>query len=416
MRAADTPDTNDQQIAHNCNAEGDNVMTANTTVLKGGRVIDPARGIDDVRDLVLRDGLVADTLDGNGDGVEIFDATDSIVVPGLVDIHSHFFYGVTSMAVDPRQAFHPKGTVIAVDAGTSGSANFFNLRTFMMEPSDLHLYAFLNIYALGMAAGPGDSFRHIKNARPLDMADVESAAKMISRNPEWLVGVKLLAPGPDRPWFEHTAELVARTRKVAEMTSTRVMLHIDGGAPLDTTIGSLEAGDIVTHAFHGNEPNILDQAGKVRPEALEARDRGVVFDFAPADHHHFSWNVLEAAAEQGFWPDTISTDIANPVKGEADFASMPDCMSMLLHLDMPLPEVVAAATTRPAKSIGREDRHASLAPGRSADVTVLKLVDSPRVFRSMGQGEERTVSRRLIPVATICRGKWLWRNDMGARS
>ncbi|MGE0136888.1 MAG: amidohydrolase family protein [Ilumatobacteraceae bacterium] len=382
-------------------------MSAGTTVIRGGRLIDPSQGVDEHRDLVVRDGVTSDA--AANDGAEEFDASGLIVVPGLVDIHCHFFYGVTSMAVDPRTAFYATGTTVAVDAGTSGAANFINLRSFIMEPSDLHLYAFLNIYVLGMGAGPGDSFRHVKDVDVLDMAKVDSAAKLAKKHNDRIVGLKLLAPHDGRPFLHHTAELLARTREAAELSGTRVMCHIDGGSPLTTILEPLQAGDIVTHAFHSKDPNILDD-GRLRPEVVAARDRGVVFDFAPADHHHFSWRVLEAAAAEGFWPDTISADIANPVRGEDPFAGMTDCMSMLLHIGMPMNEVVSAASTRAAQAIGRGDMHGSLAPGRAADVTVLELIDSPKTYRSMN-GEERMVTQRLVPVATMIGGRWLWRRD-----
>jgi dihydroorotase len=379
------------------------------TLIKNAQLIDPTQRVNAVRDIDIVDGRVAavgESLPAEG-AAAVVDASGLIAVPGLVDIHCHIFYGMTSMAVDPRKALHPFGTAVAVDAGTSGSANFVNLRTFILEPSDLHLYAFLNIYVLGMAGGAGDSFRHIKGVRALDLAQDEVAAKIISRHREWLVGIKLLAPHADRDFFSDTAELLRRCRNAAELSDTRVMVHIDGGSDLSEIFGPLAGGDIVTHAFHNKDPNILGPDGKIRPEALEARSRGVIFDFAPADRHHFSWAVLEAATQQGFWPDTISTDVANPVKGDPPFATMPDCMSMLLHLSMPIEEVVRAATTAPAAAIGKADLHGSLQVGRGADVTLLKLVDEPATFASMGDGEERTVARRFLPAGLMVRGNWL---------
>ena len=121
--------------------------------------------------------------------------------------------------------------------------------------------------------------------------------------------------------------------------------------------------------------------------------------------------MLEAAVKQDFWPDTISTDVANPVRGEDPFATMPDCMSMLLHVGMPLSEVVRASTITPAAAVGLDDQHGSLAVGRAADVTVLELVESPKTFTSMKEGDERTVDRRLVPVATMVAGEWVWKRS-----
>jgi dihydroorotase len=383
------------------------------TVISGGRVIDPAQGVDAVRDLHIAGSEIAGDGGGAAGETSVFDAAGLIVTPGLVDIHTHFFYGMTSMAVDPRTAFAATGVTTAVDAGTSGSANFMNFRTFILEPARLHLYGFLNLYVIGFAAGPGDWPRYIKSMSPLDIALVEPAAKIIARNRDRLVGVKVLAPHQGSELAGQTAELVGRAVAIAESSGTRVMCHIDGGADLSAVLDQLRAGDIITHCYHGKEPCILDGSGQIRPEVTEARQRGVLFDFAPADHHHFSWAVTEAAAAAGFWPDTISTDLANPVKGDPPFASLPDCMSMLLHAGMPLPDVVAAATSRAAAAVGLSDQHGSLAPGRAADLTVLRLTEEPKQYRSMREGESRTVQQRLVPVATMIGGSWFYQADAG---
>jgi dihydroorotase len=408
------------------------------TVISGGRLIDPSQGIDAERDLQIADGKVVGgsvaggsvaggsvaggkvaagvtggSVPGAGSAAEaeVFDAAGLIVTPGLVDIHTHFFYGMTSMAVDPRSAFAETGVTAAVDAGTSGSANFVNFKTFILEPAQLHLYGFLNLYVIGFAAGPGDAPRYLTGMSPLDIALVDPAAKMIARNPDRLVGVKVLAPHAGSPFTAQTAELVGRAVEIATRSQTRVMCHIDGGADLSAVLDQLRAGDIVTHCFQGKDPNILDESNKIRPVVAQARQRGVLFDFAPADHHHFSWAVAAAAAQAGFWPDTISTDMANPVRGEPAFASLPECMSMLLDVGMPLADVVAAATSRAAAAAGLAHRHGSLAVGRAADVTVLKIVEEPKEYRSMRDGETRTVARRLVPVATMIGGTWLWRSS-----
>ena len=154
-------------------------MGPGSAFIKGGHVVDPASGIDSVADVEIRDGkvyAVGPDL-APAAGAEIYDANGCIVTPGLIDIHGHFFYGMTSMAVDPRVAFLPLGTTVAVDGGTSGSANFVNFKTFIMEPSDIHLYAFINIYVLGMAAGAGDSFRLAQGIDRLSVAQTEATAK-----------------------------------------------------------------------------------------------------------------------------------------------------------------------------------------------------------------------------------------------
>jgi dihydroorotase len=384
-----------------------------STYFAGARVIDPSQNLDIEGNVLVTDGQVVSIGESAGPvpGAEIVDASGFVLTPGLVDIHSHFFYGLTSMAVDPRSAFGGSGITAAADAGTSGAANFMNLKTFILEPSRYRLFAFLNLSVLGFAGGPGDSPRYLQGVPPLDLALVEQAAKIISRNREYLVGVKMLAPRLGSPITNLTGEMVRRAVEIAEASGTRVMCHIDGGEPLSTVVGAMRRGDIVTHCYQGKDPNIIGEDGSIRPEILDARARGILFDFAPADSHHFSWSILESAVGQGFWPDTISTDTANPMKGDQPFATMPECMSMFLDMGMPLPEAVAAATSRPAAAIGKQDVVGSLAPGRAADITLLQLADSPKTYKSMREGEARTIERRLLPLATMTGGQWLWTSD-----
>lgn len=384
-----------------------------STYFAGARVIDPSQNLDTEGSVLVVDGQVVSIGESAAPvpGAEVVDTSGLILTPGLVDIHSHFFYGLTSMAVDPRSAFGGSGITAAADAGTSGAANFMNLKTFILEPSRYRLFAFLNLSVLGFAGGPGDSPRYLQGVPPLDLALVEQAAKIISRNREYLVGVKMLAPRLGSPVTGLTGEMVRRAVEIAEASGTRVMCHIDGGEPLSTVVGAMRRGDIVTHCYQGKDPNIIGEDGGIRPEILDARARGILFDFAPADSHHFSWSIVESAVGQGFWPDTISTDTANPVKGDPPFATMPECMSMFLYMGMPLAEAVAAATSRPAAAIGKQDVVGSLAPGRAADITLLQLADSPKTYKSMREGEARTIERRLLPLATMTGGQWLWTSD-----
>jgi dihydroorotase len=383
-----------------------------STLITGARVVDPTQGLDQEADVLVTDGVVESIGAALSPpaGADVVEAGGLLLTPGLVDIHTHFFYGLTSMAVDPRSAFAGRGITAAVDAGTSGASNFMNFKTFILEPSKYRLFGFLNVDVLGFAGGPGGS-RYLKTHSPLERALVEPAAKIIERNRDRLVGVKVMAPSAGSDTVGLTADLVGRAAEIARLSGTRVICHIDGGEPLATILDILRPGDIVTHFLQGKAPNILGDGGAVVPEVRAARERGVLFDFAPADSHHFSWTVLEGAAADGFWPDSLSTDTANPMKGDPPFATMPDCMSMFLHAGMPMSQVVRAATAGPAAAIGKEDLLGSLAPGRAADISLMRLEDSPKTYRSMREGEERTVARRLVPVATMVGGEWLWSSE-----
>ncbi len=392
-------------------------MASQTTVIKGGHVVDPATGIDGVCDVEISDGRIEYVGEARPVGADAvtFDASRYLVLPGIVDIHAHFYHGVTAMSVNPGEVFPSVGTTVAIDAGTAGAINFHGLRTLIIDTAPLDLYAFVNINWLGMVTGPGDSFRFAPGVDQMAMIDVDATARVIAANRDRVIGVKVLAPKAGSAHVSKTHELVSLAVRAAEESGTKVMVHVHGGAPLATVLSVLRPGDILTHAFHSGTPNILDDDGRIRPEVREARERGVIFDFAPGDHRHFGWSVLETAAAAGIWPDTLSSDFGNPSSGDITsharspepFASVADCMSMLLHTGLPLVDVVRAATSGAAEAVGLESRHGSLQPGRSADITLLELVDEPFTQPSMGQ-EVRTIERQFRPGATMVRGAWLW--------
>ena len=104
---------------------------------------------------------------------------------------------------------------------------------------------------------------------------------------------------------------------------------------------------------------------------IDARERGVFFDIGHGQGS-FNWTVAEICAHEGFWPDTISTDIhSGTCEGPA--YDMPTVMTRLLHVGMPLNEVIARSTIEPAKAIGWEDRIGTLDVGREADIAVFSV-------------------------------------------
>jgi dihydroorotase len=380
-------------------------------VLKDGTVVDPAQGIHERLDVGFKDGRVAALEPSLSDAhvAEVVDVGGRLVTPGLVDVHAHFFYGLASMAVDPRKALLPSGVTAAVDAGTAGAANFTNFREFIVDPSPLHLYGFLNIVVIGFAAGP--SLMLAPGTTQLDVAQPDKAIRVIDRNRDRLVGVKLMLPGAESRFYEQSLELLERTVLVAEQTGTRVMCHIDGGLGLDIVLGMLRKGDLVTHCFQGHDPTLVGPDGHIRPEVHAARTKGVLFDMAPADRHHISWPVVRAAAADGFFPDIIATDMAVPFRGDAPMASLPECISMMVGAGMDLDAAVAAATSQAAAAIGRADAHGSLAVGRAGDAAVLETISGSHRFRGMLENDELVVDQRLAATATVLGGKLAWTRD-----
>jgi dihydroorotase len=320
------------------------------------------------------------------------------VTPGLIDLHAHFYYGVTSVGRDPRTDLIPTGVTCAAEGGTAGAANYFNLRDLLIKPAVLHLYAFLNISVIGLIGG-----RYTKALDPLELALVENCVKIVERNRDTVVGIKVLL----RHDRDVSLALLDRAVSAARAANTRILCHVQGEVPWREVVDRLRAGDIITHAFHAHEPNVIDEAGKIRPEVREAKSKGIFFDTGNASLIHWSWRIAQSSAQQDLWPDTFSTDDSFPRRGDPRYL-MTDVMSQYLSLGMPLDRVVAAATANPARAIGRDDAHGSLDIGRCGDAAILARASGEFAYGSM-DGGTRTVSERLVPLMTVKSGHIAWR-------
>jgi dihydroorotase len=367
-------------------------------VVLGGTAIDPARALHARRDVGIDGGRIVAVEPGlSATGArDVVDATDCLVVPGLVDLHVHVYWGVADLSVEADPTCLGRGATTVVDAGSAGANTFPGFRRSVVEASQGRVLAFLNISAMGQI----DPF--LGELHDLRFADPERAAAVAVANPDLIVGFKVrvseMLAGPNG--------LVGldRALEAGRATSLPVMVHI-GGTPFDIeeVLGRLRPGDIVTHAFTGWRPGIVTDAGRVVAAAHEARARGVLFDVGHGAGS-FIWSIAEAALADGFLPDTISSDlhrfnIASPVH---DLATT---LSKFLLLGLPIEDVMAMATVAPAMALGRAGAIGSLAVGSEADVTILRLEEGGRSELVDSAGTMREATRRLVPVQTIRAGQ-----------
>jgi dihydroorotase len=191
-------------------------------------------------------------------------------------------------------------------------------------------------------------------------------------------------------------------REAADGLGLPLMVHvIDLRPALGWLLPYLGPGDLVTHCFHGNEGGILDAAGRVIPEAVSARERGVLFDVGHGAGS-FAYDVARNALAQGFPPDTISSDLhAHNIDGPVfDQATT---LSKLLHLGMPLEDVIRATTSAPAAAVRREGRFGALAAGADADLSVFELREGSWPLPD-ATGVTEVVERLLVPRMVIRAG------------
>jgi dihydroorotase len=369
-------------------------------LLKGGRVIDLAEGVDGPADVRVRDGLVA-AVGANlaAEGDTVLDVSGRLVLPGLIDLHAHCFIGGSDFGPRTDDVARATGVTTWVDGGSTGAGTFEGMREWVLSRSRVRMFAFLNISAIGLM------FLKIGELNHLAYADVDAAVGAGRDHADLIVGIKV------RNQLEVVGdagvEPLRRAVRAADALGRRVMLHCTNPpVPMAELLALLRPGDIVSHFLHGRGQGVLDDRGQIRREVRAARERGVIFDVAHG-RMHVKFPIARAAIEQGFYPDTISSDLTSG--GAAGCVKdLPTTMAKFLNLGMPLAEVVRAATATPARAIGREGRLGTLKPGAVADVAVFKLEDGRFDFED-AHGEHMTGERRLVPTLTLRAGEIWWR-------
>ena len=367
-----------------------NVLAATyDLVVKGGRVIDPSLGIDAVRDVAVAGGRIAAVEDNiTADAAETIDARGKIVVPGLVDIHSH-----AARTKEGPPLCLLDGVTGFVDAGSFGADGIDQGAANVKAGPNLGRLL-VNIARTGVAQGG--------ELHDLSRADVSLARGAIARNRDVVVGVK--ARLSNNVADTGDLEALRRAQEAAAPFDLPVMIHIGQSfSPMRAILPLLKRGDIVTHMYAPAPNSILDDNGRVLPEVLAARRRGIWFDFGNGVADHFNWDVVERAMKQGFAPDTFSTDW-NTMSRTTGVIDFPNVMSKFLMFGMPLDQVIARATVNAARVFEAFNDRGTLNVGAPADIAVLELREGSFEFLDNYQGK-RTGRQRLFPVATVIGGK-----------
>lgn len=371
-------------------------------IIKNGHVIDPSQDWDGPADVAVRDArIVAFGRNLPADGCrEVRDASGLYICPGLIDLHGHWceagLYGINA------ELGLNHGVTTAVDAGTTGFANFPEFRRTAIASSRARILAFVHVSCLGLHAPFAEELLDLRYARPQETAEV------VDRHRDVAVGVKIRVGAMTG---NHGNQAFALALQAAESCGRPLMVHVSAGADESHILDRLRPGDILTHCFHGRQNGMLahDGAGFI-PNVRSARERGVVFDIGHGCGS-FSWDTALKAFEHHFWPDTISTDLHRYSVDAPWLVTMPAVMSKLLCLGMPLRDVVLKTTLAPARALRREDQIGSLRPGYPADITAFRLAEGSFQFTDAG-GDARTASRRIEPEFVVRDGTLILSGDV----
>ncbi len=376
-------------------------------ILKGGRVIDPAQGMDGTFDVAFKSGKVAEV--GKDISPEkskdIRNVSGKIVSPGLIDLHTHVYWGGTSLGVDAEEIARRSGTTTFVDAGSAGAGNLLGFRKHVVERTAPRILAYLNISFPGIFAFSKNVM--VGECGDLRLLNPHECLRVAEENLDLIVGIK--ARVGTRAGGNRGVAPLQLAVEVASELGLPVMAHIDSPPPSrEEVLDCLRPGDILTHCFRPFPSAPVTRDNQVRAEILDAHQRGIIFDIGHG-FGGFSFKSARAMLAEGILPDVISSDVhVLCIDGPAyDVLAV---MSKFMALGMSLTEVIRAATENPAKALRRQEL-GTLAVGSAGDASVMELRDEIMEHTDVS-GEKLLGNTRLVNAGTVIGGNW-WCDGVG---
>jgi len=384
-------------------------------VVQGGRVVDPADGVNAVLDVAVRDNCIAALASQIpvSPRARVLDAAGCLVTPGFIDHHVHCFEHVTDMGVHPDQVGVCQGVSAVVEQGTVGAATFAAFRNFIVQPSKTDVLCYLSVHVAGDPKGG------LHDLHSPDTAHVKRTVKTCRDYPEIVRGIKA------------HAELGLYSRWGTKPLALAKLAAMEAGVPLAAHIGNLfkaskaaadspddalrdsltllDPGDILVHPYTNNPGGLLDENGKVKPEVRDAYERGVLLDLAHGTH--FNLETARRGFDAGLRPHIISSDAHHEIHGEMRVSwgtrhltyTLWGAIAKMMALGLTVEEVVAMTTTTPAAVLRQPDRRGSLRVGMPADISVLRLHTGDWLLRDR-RGHAIRADRCLVPRFLVRRG------------
>lgn len=394
-------------------------------ILAGGRVVDPASGLDTICDVAVGDGLITEIgrdLPASA-AHKIVDVSDQLVLPGLIDTHAHVYEFVSGrFGLNPDLVGVQSGVTTVVDQGGASCMTFPGFDNFIVQPADTRVLSFISAYVVGGLEG-----HYYPDLYSPAGVDVDATIRVATANPGLVRGVKVhaeiggferwgtgvlrlsveIARTINRPLYIHFGQLWPRP--------DRATVAYDADEILRDVVPLLAPGDILAHPFTRHPGGFVDTAGNVHPIVSEALDRGLRIDVGHGSH--FSIDIAQRALDAGITPHTLGADMhgyntqvpapagapdthpddeMHAFAGQQQF-SLAFAMSEMIALGIDLVDVVAMATSNASEMIGERDNLGALAVGRSADITVLNDLTGAFTFRDNG-GVEIKSERMLQPA------------------
>jgi len=370
-------------------------------LVAGGTVVDPATGTNGLLDVAVKDGKVAAVAAGidRSSAVSVIDATGHYVTPGLVDLHTHVYWGSTFWGIHPDPVAARSGVTTWLDVGSAGGYTFPGFRRHIVEQSKSKVFALLNLSSIGLVAQTWE-FSNI------DYCDIDLAQMIVEGNRDLILGIKArIDANTTRGTGIKPLQLA---RELADKVDLPLMVHIGAAPPtLDEICKYLRPGDILTHCFTGQSNKIVRPSGVINENIQKLKKQGLILDIGHGTGS-FAFDTAEKMLAQGILPDAISTDI-HQLAIQGPMFDMAITLSKFLLLGMTLDQVIEAASTKPAKAM-RKPELGTLAVGSAADIATWTIEEGDFTFQDIFMNT-RTGNQLLVNQATIVDGCLLPRTE-----
>jgi dihydroorotase len=328
------------------------------------------------------------------------DVAGAIVMPGMIDFHTHVYWGGTSISVDADILARRCGTTTWLDVGSSGPGNFAGFRKHVIEVSETRILAYLHVSHAGIF-GFSPSVM-VGESLNLDLMDTATCARVALDNPDVIRGIKVRI-GAGTSGVNGIVPLY-HALEAADRAGLPVMCHIDRPPPRYVDVLELlRPGDTLTHCFRPFPNAPIHADGRIKEACHVARERGVMFDVGHGAGS-LDFSVARAMLDGGFPPDVISSDVHVLCIDGPAFDNM-ETMSKFLALGMPLVDIVRAVTETPARLLKRPDL-GDLSVGSTGDVTVMRLEEGRFTFTDVMDQKLQANTRFALDSMVV--GGRLW--------
>lgn len=368
-------------------------------VITGGQVIDPANDVAGRADVAIHDGKIAQVAGSipTEGAARVIDASGQIVTPGLIDLHTHIYWGATYWGIEADPVAARTGVTTWLDVGSAGGYSFPGFREYIADRTKARVFALLNLSSIGLIAPSWEL------ANP-DYWDVDLAAEVVERNRDIILGIKARIDG--NTTRGQGIEPLRRARQLADRVGLPLMTHIGSGPPtIEEVLELLRPGDILTHCCTGGNMRLIDVDHHVLADVRRLHEAGVILDVGHGTGS-FSFETAEAMMEDGIKPDVISSDI-HQMAAQGPAFDLPTTMAKFLSLGMDLEEVIACTTINPARAVGLEGL-GTLTPGTVADVAIFRLDEGEHFYYDILMNE-RPGETKLVNTLTMIDGEVLER-------